>query len=93
MSYGWDSRTVIETAVSHRWARRIQPEPPLLAAARNVLRRIRLTGNNCWKYAKVWFKHQLAQKKLLNVGLAVYTSEVYTNVLYSQLSFLYENVL
>ena len=37
MSHGWDTRTVIETAVSHRWARRIQHEPPILAAARNVL--------------------------------------------------------
>ena len=37
MSHGWDTRTVIETAVSHRWARRIQREPPVLAAARNVL--------------------------------------------------------
>ena len=37
MSHGWDIRTMIETAVSHRWARRIQREPPLPAAARNVL--------------------------------------------------------
>ena len=40
MSHGWDTRTVIETAVSHRWARRIQYEPPILAAARNVLIKI-----------------------------------------------------
>ena len=37
MSHGWDTRTVIETAVPHRWARRIQREPQNFAAARNVL--------------------------------------------------------
>ena len=37
MSHGWDIRTVIETAVSHRWACRIQREQPVLPAARNVL--------------------------------------------------------
>ena len=42
MSHGWDTRTAIETAVSHQWARRIQHEPPILAAARNVLNNILL---------------------------------------------------
>ena len=52
----------------------------------SILRHNRFTVNNCWKYAKVYFKYQLAPKNIINAGLAACANEVYTNALFTYLS-------
>ena len=48
-----------------------------------ILRRISFTVNNCWKYAKVYFKDQPAQKNIISVGLCACASQVYPNAMYT----------
>ena len=48
-----------------------------------VFRRISFTLNNCWKYDKVYFKYQLAQKNFIKVGLSACAGVVQTRCIQS----------
>ena len=55
MSHGWDTRTMSKASVSHLWARRIQREPLVQPAARNVLNNVlNCTGSFDWNF---WAAH------------------------------------
>ena len=73
MSHGWDTRTVIETAMSHRWPRRIQRESPVLAAARNVLKLLWLI------FKRVFDKESLEHLEQLPYSVEVWVERINLN--------------